>query len=114
MTNQTPTQPTPLSVTTSEPVQPTLMRCFMGSAISTGFAYACMLLTSAIASTFASKPIHSDNPITVNISAAVRTLVTGVSTLATFVFAFAAFGLFCLGIQILFQKIMQKSSGSQE
>jgi hypothetical protein len=109
MTNQTPTQETPLTVTTTEPVQPTLMRCFMGSAISGGFAYACMMLTSAIATTFAHKPIHSDNPIAVNISAAVRTLVTGVSTLATFIFAFAAFGLFCLGIQLLFQKLMKKA-----
>ncbi|MCT7954132.1 DUF3082 domain-containing protein [Laspinema palackyanum] len=109
MTNPTPTQPKPLSVTHEETVQPTLMRCFMGSLISGGFAYACMMLTHAIASTFANKPIHSDNPIAVNISAAVRTLVTGVSTLATFIFAFAALGLFCLGLQLLFQKFTQKS-----
>ncbi|MGL5193966.1 MAG: DUF3082 domain-containing protein [Chroococcales cyanobacterium] len=109
MTNPTPTQPTTLSVTHEEPVQPTLMRCFMGSFVSGGFAYACMMLTSAIASTFAHKPIHSDNPITVNISAAVRTLVTGVSTLATFIFAFAALGLFCLGLQLLFQKVTKKA-----
>ncbi|MCT7989129.1 DUF3082 domain-containing protein [Laspinema olomoucense] len=64
---------------------------------------------NAIASTFANKPIHSDNPIAVNISAAVRTLVTGVSTLATFIFAFAALGLFCLGLQLLFQKVTKTS-----
>jgi hypothetical protein len=67
-----------------------------------------MLLTASIAETFASKPIHSTNPTAVNISIAVRTLVTGITTLGTFVFAFAAFGLFCLGIQLIFQRLTNK------
>lgn len=114
MTNPTPTpsQVQPIAAKDGDRYQPTVMRCLTGAAISGGFAYACLLLTTSIAQTFAHKPIHSNNPIAINISTAVRTLVTGVSTLGTCVFAFAAFGLFCLGIQLFLQKMMNKTTPS--
>jgi hypothetical protein len=87
-----------------EPVQPTIWRCFSGSAVASAIAYCAYLLTSSISQSFANKPIHSDNQTVITIAGAVRTLVVGISTLGTFVFAFAALGLFALGIQILIQR----------
>jgi hypothetical protein len=89
-------------------VQPTIWRCFSGSAVSSAIAYCCYLLTSSISQTFANKPIHSDNPTAIAIAGAVRTLVVGISTLATFVFTFAAMGLIALGIQILIQRFTRQ------
>lgn len=60
-------------------------------------------LAVSIAATFASKPIVSDNPVAVNISAAVRTLVNGMVALGAGVFGVAALGLFALGIQLIFK-----------
>jgi len=72
----------------------------MAGAIAT----AMYLLTSSIAQTFASKPLHSTNAIVLRIGVAVRTLVVGASTLATFVFGLAALGLLALAIQTLIQR----------
>jgi len=94
----------------SATAQPTIWRCFSGSAISSAIAYCCYLLTSSIGQSFANKPIHSDNPAVINIAGAVRTLVIGTSTLATFVFTFAALGLIALGIQLLIQRFTSQPS----
>ena len=76
-------------------------------------AYAAYNLTSAIAETFASKPIQSDNIAVVNISVATRTLVVGMSALGTFVFAIAAVGLLALGIQLLIQRLLEPAGAKQ-
>lgn len=60
-------------------------------------------LAVSIAATFASKPVVSDNPAVVNISAAVRTLVNGMVALGAGVFGIAALGLVALGIQLIFK-----------
>lgn len=91
-------------------VPPTIWRCFSGSAVASAIGYCCYLLTSSISQTFANKPIHSDNPAVITIGGAVRTLVVGVSTLATFVFAFAALGLLALGIQLFIQRFTSQPS----
>lgn len=65
-------------------------------------------MTSAIAQTFAKKPIHSDNIAVVNIASAVRTLVVGIGTLGTFTFAFASLGLMALGIQIFLRQLAKQ------
>ena len=49
------------------------------------------------------KPIHSDNPMVVNISSAVRTLVVGVVALGMGIFGLVAIGLFALMVQLLIQ-----------
>ena len=61
-------------------------------------------LTAAIAQTFATKPIHSDNLAVVNIASAVRTLVVGMSALGTGIFGLVAVGLVALAMQILLTK----------
>lgn len=108
MNNPTPTEnPATLSAKTAQTLTSPL-RCLIGSLIAGGLAYGLYLLTSAIAQSFAAKPISSTNPTVVNIGIAVRTLVVGVSTLATFVCGLVAFGLFALAIQILIQKLIKR------
>jgi Protein of unknown function (DUF3082) len=85
-------------------------RCLVGAAISGSLGTACYSMTSAIAHTYASKPIVSDNQITVNIGSAVRTLVVGIVSLGTFVFAFATIGLVGLGIQLTIQSFKSSST----
>lgn len=85
--------------------QTTIFQCVSGSAIAGLFGYWAYSLTMKIATNFALHPFISDNFIAVRISAAVRTLVVGMFTLATAVFGFAAIGLFALGIQTMVQKL---------
>jgi hypothetical protein len=59
----------------------------------------------SIATTFAAKPIHSDNPMVVNIGSAVRTLVVGVVALGTGIFGIVAIGLLALAIQLVVQQL---------
>ena len=83
---------------------PSPLRCLGGSIVAGGIAIVLYRLTSAIAIAFASKPLHTDNFTTQRISAAVRTLVVGLSSLGTGIFSLAAFGLFALGIQLLLRR----------
>ncbi|WP_016949385.1 DUF3082 domain-containing protein [Anabaena sp. PCC 7108] len=92
------------SADTNAQVPPTPLRCIMGAAMSGGFGFAMYSLMIAIATTFASKPIHSDNPMVVNIGSAVRTLVVGVVALGTGIFGIVALGLLALAIQLLLQQ----------
>ncbi|MBR8838166.1 MAG: DUF3082 domain-containing protein [Stigonema ocellatum SAG 48.90 = DSM 106950] len=82
-------------------VSPTPLRCLIGSVISGGLGFALYSLMISIATTFAAKPIHSDNPMVVNISSAVRTLVVGVTALGTCIFGLVAVGLLALAVQLL-------------
>ena len=83
----------------SSTITPSPWRCLLGAMISGVFAYGLYNLTYSIAQTFASKPVQSTNPITVNLSVAVRTLVTGLTAMAAGIFGFVAVGLIALGIQ---------------
>lgn len=85
-------------------VPPTPLRCLVGSGISASLAWGLYLLTSAIAVSFASKPMLSDKAIVQRIASAVRTLVLGLASLGTFIFAFVAIGLILLMIQLILQK----------
>ncbi|MEA5577440.1 DUF3082 domain-containing protein [Anabaena sp. UHCC 0451] len=90
---------------TNEQVPPTPLRCIMGAVMSGGFAFAMYSLMIAIATTFATKPIHSDNPMVINIGSAVRTLVVGVVALGTGIFGFVALGLLALAVQLVIQQL---------
>ncbi len=79
----------------------TPLRCLVGAVMSAILGTALYFLTSAIAVSFATKPIVSDNQIVLKISSAVRTLVLGVATLGTFTFVFVTVGLILLGLQLL-------------
>ncbi|MBE9038386.1 DUF3082 domain-containing protein [aff. Roholtiella sp. LEGE 12411] len=81
------------------------LRCFTGAVISGGMSFAVYSLMIAIATNFATKPIHSVNPLVVKISSAVRTLVVGVFALGSGVFGIVAIGLLALGVQLLVQNL---------
>ncbi|MFZ9737120.1 MAG: DUF3082 domain-containing protein [Prochlorotrichaceae cyanobacterium] len=80
-------------------------RCLTGSLISGGFGFLLYQLTTSIATTFAAKPIVQKSYLATNIGIAVRTLVVGACSLATFIFIMAAVGLFLLGLQTAFRKV---------
>ncbi len=82
----------------------TPLRCFTGALTSATLSVLAYRLTLSVAASFANKPIVSDNPVAVNISAAVRTLVMGMVALGAGVFGVAALGLTALGIQLLFKR----------
>ena len=80
--------------------QATPLRCLVGSAISGSLAIGLYSLTTSIAASFAAKPIISDKALTIRLSTLVRTLVVGVASLGTFIFAFVCFGLVLLALQL--------------
>jgi hypothetical protein len=82
----------------------TPLRCFTGATISGGIATATYFLLIAIATSFANKPIHSDNPLVVNLSSAIRTLVVGVVAMGTGIFGLVAIGLLGLAVQLLIKR----------
>jgi hypothetical protein len=83
-------------------------RCLVGSTISGSLGTALYFLTAAIAQTYASKPITSTNPIVLNISVAVRTIVVGIVALGTGIFGMVALGLVLLAIQLAIQSWKQR------
>lgn len=85
-------------------------RCLSGAAISGSLAYGLYLLTISIIQTFHTKPIDSDNTLAIRISIAVRTLVMGVASMATGIFALVTLGLIALAIQISIQNLKQRST----
>jgi hypothetical protein len=101
-----PPQLTEPSDPTTKTIPPTPLRCFVGSGIAGALAAGLYWLTSSIALTFAAKPVLSDKAIVQRIASAVRTLVLGLASLGTFIFAFVAIGLILLGVQLLLQKFL--------
>jgi membrane-associated PAP2 superfamily phosphatase len=77
-------------------------RCFRGAVIAAGLAVAMYALTKSMITVLAGVAIPT-SPFAANISLAVRTLVIGVSTLATGLFAMATLGLVALGIKLTFK-----------
>ncbi|NEP11009.1 MAG: DUF3082 domain-containing protein [Symploca sp. SIO2C1] len=114
MTNlpPTPNQDSQTTENTQTSISP--LRCLTGAMISGGLAFAVYSLTSSIAETYANKPIASTNPTAINIAIAVRTLVVGMSTLATFVFSIATVGLVALAIQISIQQLKNRTASTSD
>jgi len=83
---------------------PTPLRCIIGAGVSGSLATALYFLTRSIVETFANKPVSLTNQFAAKIGIAVRTLVMGVSTLATTLFAIATLGLLALAIQLWLQQ----------
>jgi hypothetical protein len=96
MTNSSDNKPDQVNVTP--------WRCWLGSSIAGSLAFGAYFLTTAIATAFASKPLSTTNITALNIGVAVRTLVIGITALATGICSLIAIGLFALGIQVLLQK----------
>ena len=108
-TPESPAEPNPESNLKPSEVLPSPLNSLTGALIAGTFAIALYKLTQTIAINFATNPIASKNPLALNISAAVRTLVVGASTLATGIFTIAAFSLVLLAIQVAFQAQKNKS-----
>lgn len=100
MTNETSTQNPDINNQ-----KPTPLRCLTGAMIAGGMAAALYFLTLSIGQTFAAKPIHSTNVTVLNIAAAVRTLVVGMSALGAGIFGLVAVGLVALAIQVLIEQL---------
>ncbi|MBE9099256.1 DUF3082 domain-containing protein [Vacuolonema iberomarrocanum] len=83
---------------------PTPIRCFLGAAISAGFAVALYFATISIHQTLADTPIPSGNAMSIRIASLVRTLVIGMAALGAFTFGITTLGLTGLGLQLLFPK----------
>ena len=81
----------------------TPLRCFLAASLSGAIAFCAYLMFISIVHTYAAKAVTSSNPIVVNLTAAVRTMVMGVVALGTGVFGVVAIGLFLLGIQVTLQ-----------
>ncbi|NJL37950.1 MAG: DUF3082 domain-containing protein [Leptolyngbyaceae cyanobacterium SM1_4_3] len=92
---------------------PTPLRCFTGAIISGAIGALLYLLNQSIVQGLAAKPLPTSNVTATNIAIAVRTLVIGLSTLATAIFAIATLGLIALGIQLLIQQLRQPSSNQK-
>ena len=83
----------------------TPLRCFFASAISGAIAYGLYLLLNSVVQTYATKAVTSNNPVVVNLTAAVRTMIMGIVALGTGVFGVVAIGIFLLGIQLTVQNM---------
>ena len=83
----------------------TPLRCFFASIISGAIAYGLYLLLNSVVQTYATKAVTSNNPVVVNLTAAVRTMVMGIVALGTGVFGVVAIGIFLLGIQLTVQNL---------
>lgn len=81
-----------------------ILRAFTGALMAGTIAMLCYKMLTAVATSFANKPVTSDNITVINLSAAVRTLVLGTITLGTGVFAISAIGLTLLGFQMIWQR----------
>lgn len=104
MNNSNPPPNQEIEPTKTEAPLPTFLNCISGASISGVIAAALYFLTSSIAQTFANKPLASSNPTAINISIAVRTLVVGMSTLATTIFGVITVGLVVVSIYALVQQ----------
>lgn len=90
--------------TSPEEKETTTLRAWSGGFISGTLAILMYKLTYSIALSFATHPSMASSQMAQRISAAVRTLVVGLTTMATGLFAIATLGLFLLGIKLLFEK----------
>ena len=113
MTDTEPSDNTQISSTESSQKPVTLLRCLVGSIISGGIAFGVYSLMNSIVQTYSTKPVISDNSLTLRIALAVRTLVIGVAALGTGVFALAAVGLLLLGIQTAITNLKQATKSGE-
>jgi hypothetical protein len=86
------------------------LRCFVSSGIAGVIAFGAYSLLHSIMQTYGAKVITSHNPVVIDITTAVRTMVMGIVALGTGVFSLAAVGLFLLGIQVTVQSLRKAST----
>lgn len=84
---------------------PSPLRSLTGALMAAVMGLLLYRLTTSIIQSFAAHPTVSGNTIVVNLSAAIRTLVVGLATMATGIFAFVTLGLIALAVQAAIQKL---------
>jgi Protein of unknown function (DUF3082) len=89
----------------SNATPPTPLRSLTGALMAAAMGLLLYRLTTSIIKSFADHPTVSHNTIVVNLSAAIRTLVVGLATMATGIFAFVTLGLIALAIQAVVQSL---------
>lgn len=99
--------PTDSAEVNSKDERTTPLRCLLASLTSGGIAIALYLLMNSIVQTYATKAVTSTNPVVINLTIAVRTMVIGIAALGTGVFGLVAIGLFLLGIQVTIKSLSQ-------
>lgn len=94
------------------PEKITPIRCFTGASISAGLAVVAYLLTKSVILTYTTIPIKFNNQMAMTIASTVRTLIMGITTMATFLFVMVTVGLGALGIKLIIDngKIDKESS----
>jgi hypothetical protein len=103
---------TPSSRTDLKPVTP--LRCLIGAVLSGIFAFGMYRMTHAIALSFAAHKVTSSNQAVQRISAAVRTLVVGLTTMGTGIFTLATVGLLALAVQLTIRQLRQDPGSGTE
>ncbi|MGD1901275.1 MAG: DUF3082 domain-containing protein [Geitlerinemataceae cyanobacterium] len=108
------TKPTKSTEPTDEVFDPMqrILRGLTGTLVAATIASFLYGVTGRIIVKFASSPVTSDNVTVKNLSAAVRTLVIGMSALGTFIFAFAATGLLLLSVKTAIDLLGREPSES--
>jgi hypothetical protein len=112
MSDLTPATPSASVVPTQAPTKVTPLNCFTGSLLAGTLGLLIYRLTTAIAQSFAAHPAPVSQPLAHNLSVAVRTLVIGMTTLASGVFTLAAVGLAALGLKVLFTGTTDKNNAN--
>jgi Protein of unknown function (DUF3082) len=87
------------------PTSPSPLQSLTGALMAAAIGLLLYRLTTSIMQSFAAHPTVSHNTIVVNLSAAIRTLVVGLATMATGIFAFVTLGLVALAIQAVVQSL---------
>ncbi|HEY9302626.1 MAG TPA: DUF3082 domain-containing protein [Phormidium sp.] len=113
MNEPTPNQKPNSSATETNSNPPSILSCVIGSIVAATMAIGCFFTNSSIAQYFVDRPVHSANYLVVNITVAVRTLIIGISTLATGVFSLIALGLLALAIQVTIQQFKQQTPSAK-
>jgi hypothetical protein len=103
--SDTDTKDKPTTVTQEDREKITPMRCFTGGSISGVLAIAAYFLTKSVVLTYSTMPIKFNNPMAIRIASSVRTLIMGVTTMATFVFLMVTVGLMALGIKLMIENM---------
>jgi Protein of unknown function (DUF3082) len=84
---------------------PSPLQSLTGAFMAAAMGLLLYRLTTSIVESFAAHPTASHNTIAINLSAAVRTLVVGLATMATGIFAFVTLGLVALAVQAGIQRL---------
>lgn len=101
------------SPSTKKSSPPSFWRTMTGAILAGLMAFPLAKLSALIAQSFAEHPFTSENQTALKISIALKTLVVGLSTLATGIFCVAALGLGALSIQILWQNLRSSPTPSE-